>query len=59
MYYSTGTKIFWREKETKRWNTGWICDGDSQMVLIGPHNGALTGHWYDRDDIEIKTRNRV
>lgn len=56
MYYSNGSKIFWREKGTKRWNTGWVCDGDSQMVLIGSYNGALTGYWYDRNDVEIKIR---
>lgn len=56
MYCSTGSKIFWREKGTKKWNTGWVCDGDSQMMLIGPYNGALTGYWYDRKDVEIRTR---
>ncbi len=47
-------KLFYREKETKVWREGWIIKKSTNKIQIGQWDGAITGIWYDRRDIETR-----
>ncbi len=49
-------KIFWREKGTKQWRSGWIVGHDGDKIQIGSYIYAHWGVWYDKEDIELEER---
>jgi len=50
--------VFWREKGTKQWFTGHVCEFCGNKVRIGLfiHAPENASKWYDRNDIEVVER---
>jgi len=50
--------VFWREKGTKQWRTGWFVEFKGNKVRIGLYINAPehASVWYDKNDIDYEER---
>jgi hypothetical protein len=54
---SMNDRIFWREKGTKPWHSGWISGRSGNKIRIGSYPGDIFSQlWYDTFDIEVEER---